>query len=355
MSESGQTVAEILDNLEDLETDFPDLSKDETVRILTQEEDFFTGITAFNNAVEQIEDHRDRGAEIEGIDYGQIIDDRLVLHDRYAEKRESGVQLWDTGQILDDILANEPGWLGEEPGQMSQLVHLHPQPDGGLLLDKTAQIKDARIAYPDGTTGTPDVTLDYDQIRQEARQGSIAAIEQKGLKADLNDLKAGQDYTHEQLAYIAEQVGNGGNDGGPPGGGTGGTSGGNGWGRREYGLLAGTGIMATLSACFGLAAYGESRKNTQQHQSQGTEPHATAEPTAEPTHTGNGQPDNYYEDLDALNAATDDRDLTYREVEAFADSAGYTDTESFDFQYSGESVTVLTEDGEKIGTIAEDF
>ncbi|MBC5792969.1 MAG: hypothetical protein H8Z69_02905 [Nanohaloarchaea archaeon] len=67
---------------------------------------------------------------------------------------------------------------------------------------------------------------------------------------------------------------------------------------------------------------------------------------------------NYFEDLDALNSATDDRDLTAREVESYLDVNDRTDLEAsdVDFGYSGGSVTIYSEDGNnKIVTITEDF
>jgi hypothetical protein len=63
---------------------------------------------------------------------------------------------------------------------------------------------------------------------------------------------------------------------------------------------------------------------------------------------------NTYEDLESLNSATDDRDLTRGQVERFAESQGYGDAD-FDFQYDGGAVDVLTDNGEHVGTITGDF
>ncbi len=67
---------------------------------------------------------------------------------------------------------------------------------------------------------------------------------------------------------------------------------------------------------------------------------------------------NYFEDLDGLNEATDNRDLTAGEVEAYLDTVERTDLEAsdVDFGYSGGAVTIYSEGGdEKIATITEDF
>ncbi|PSG98701.1 MAG: hypothetical protein BRC29_01075 [Nanohaloarchaea archaeon SW_7_43_1] len=63
-----------------------------------------------------------------------------------------------------------------------------------------------------------------------------------------------------------------------------------------------------------------------------------------------------YENVDQFN---DDvgTNLVYEEIEAFADTSGYKDAENFDLQYDSKTgdLTVLTEDGERIGTYPEEF
>ena len=63
-----------------------------------------------------------------------------------------------------------------------------------------------------------------------------------------------------------------------------------------------------------------------------------------------------YENVDQFNEDIG-ANLVYEEIEAFADTSGYKDAESFDLQYDSKTgdLTVLTEDGEKIGTYPEEF
>lgn len=344
MSSTDQSITDILNELEELGGGLPELSKDQTVRLLTQEEDFFTGISAFNNAVEQVEDHISRGAEIEGIDYDQIRDDRLAIHNRYASRREFDTQFWHTGQILDDIVQNEPNWMESPDGPMNDLVHLHPNPDGGLIYDKISQIKDARITYPDGGGG--EVTIDYDRVREEARRGSIAAIEQKGLKADLEDLLRGQEDIKNRIDDI--DIEGGGQSGSRNSDDTYGIGFGN-WADTEEknrrGFLRDAGIG--IGALGGIGVLGYTSKEVYDW--------LTAE---EQPGNGNGHPPEIqnYDTVEDFNQATGST-LTYDEIEAFADTSGHPGTDEFDLEYDSRTgdLTVKTEAGERIGTYPGEF
>lgn len=353
MSNSEQSVAEILDELEEPEEDLTDLGKEEAVRILMQEEDFAKGLTAFDIAVEQVEDHHTRGAEIEGFDYDQIEDDRLSIRDRYHEGDFVGTPTWDTEKILQDIAQNEPNWRDVPDGPMNDLVHMHPNTEGGMLYDKLSQINNARIVYPDGSTGTVDI--DYTQIEEAARQGASEAIEEAGLRGK-------HDYTHEQLKYIISQLEDNSSsptpsdpessDGRDDTYGVGFANAADSKDKNRRGFLRDIGIG--LGALGGLAWTGSALlggDGEEQPQPDGGPLNGTETLTP-----GDGPSVQTYENLDQFNDETGSN-LTYEEVEAFADTSGYRETESFDFEYDPETgdLTILTEEGEAIGSYPEAF
>lgn len=236
-----ETVREILEGLEQLEEDFPE-GEEELKTLLIQEEDLAFGIKTFDSAVDKVESHLEKGADIESeLDMDQLRDDRSALHERYASGENYNTQFWDTGQMLDDIVQNED-YTGIPDGPLNDLVHMHPNDDGGVLLEKVKEIEDAEISYPDGGTGTVDI--DYSRIRQNAKEGAKEAI-----KEELDSLdKGGSDDS--------------------------------GLSRRDYFILGGVGLLsggALLSSTyFGLINTAQNEQIKDQNEQQGVEKHATA-------------------------------------------------------------------------------
>lgn len=201
MNADDRTVRDILNELEDLNQEFPE-EKDEIVRLLSQEEDLAFGVSVFDSAMEHLEDHLNRGAEVRSeLDIDQLRDDRSALRERYGGAQKYSTRFWQPGQMLDDILQNEDYMSDSPDGPVNELVHLHPNDDGGLLLQKTNQVENAQIVYPSGETES--VEVDYHAVERSAQEGAKRAIEAKNIDEKLTEVMQGQREIKEELENVS--------------------------------------------------------------------------------------------------------------------------------------------------------